>query len=268
MAQPRLRVDGELIPLDESTITVEQIEDLLAEALAAGGRPADALAGEVEADWGITLAGIGRFRVHAYRQRGTWALVLRGIATSVPDWDALRLPRGAASWVQARDGLVIVVGPTGSGKSTTLASLVDIINSSRACHILMIEDPVEYDLEGIVQLARGQTREGAHVLDLFKEFGTHLADQGVAELAPQTSDVAAKGGVELVEIVGHDAQPTELDPAAVRVIDPRQKLRGGWAGPRGYPTRPCSGRARSPRPQPSPPPEGQRTLGCRADRRR
>ena len=110
--------------------------------------------------------------------------------------------------------------------------------------------------------------QGAHVLDLFKEFGTHLAYQGVAELAPQTSDVAAKGGVELVEIVGHDAQPTELDPAAVRVIDPRQKLRGGWAGPRGYPTRPCSGRARSPRPQPSPPPEGQRTLGCRADRRR
>lgn len=144
MVQPRLRVDGELIPLDESTVTVEQIEDLLAEALAAGGRPADALAGEVEADWGITLAGIGRFRVHAYRQRGTWALVLRGIATSVPDWDALRLPRGAASWVQARDGLVIVVGPTGSGKSTTLASLVDIINSSRACHILTIEDPVEY----------------------------------------------------------------------------------------------------------------------------
>lgn len=141
---PRIRVAGALLPLGEDMLQPEEVEALICEALLADGRAVDSLVGETEADWGLTLTGIGRFRAHAYRQRGTWALVLRSVALEIPSWESLRLPRGVESWAQATDGLVVVAGPTGSGKSTTLAALVDAINTSRSCHILTIEDPIEY----------------------------------------------------------------------------------------------------------------------------
>lgn len=140
----RIRVEGVLLPLDDSPLTSAEVDGLLAEALLADGRNPQSLADGVESDWGFTLSGIGRFRAHAYRQRGTWAVVLRSVATRVPSWAELALPRGVADWAQATDGLIVVAGPTGSGKSTTLAALVDGINMTRCCHILTIEDPIEY----------------------------------------------------------------------------------------------------------------------------
>lgn len=141
---PRIRVAGELLPLSEDILDAQEVESIVIEALLADGRTADSLVGGTELDWGLTLAGIGRFRAHAYRQRGTWALVVRSVALAIPTWDHLRLPRGVHAWSQASDGLVVVAGPTGSGKSTTLAALVDAINTTRPVHILAIEDPVEY----------------------------------------------------------------------------------------------------------------------------
>ncbi|WP_426663706.1 PilT/PilU family type 4a pilus ATPase [Rhodanobacter aciditrophus] len=98
----------------------------------------------LEMNLAIALAGIGRFRVNVYRQRGEVAVAIRYITTDIPDIDSLRLPSRLRDLVMLPRGLVLVVGATGSGKSTTLASMLDYRNRNRSGHILAIEDPVEY----------------------------------------------------------------------------------------------------------------------------
>lgn len=97
-----------------------------------------------EMNLGIAPAGIGRFRVNVYRQRGEVALAIRYIATEIPTLESLRLPETLRDLIMLPRGLILVVGATGSGKSTTLASMLDYRNRNRGGHILTIEDPVEY----------------------------------------------------------------------------------------------------------------------------
>ncbi|RUL77658.1 PilT/PilU family type 4a pilus ATPase [Dyella choica] len=98
----------------------------------------------LEMNLGIAPAGIGRFRVNIYRQRGEVAIAIRYITTDIPDIDSLRLPSKLRDLVMLPRGLVLVVGATGSGKSTTLASMIDYRNRNRSGHILTVEDPIEY----------------------------------------------------------------------------------------------------------------------------
>ena len=97
---------------------------------------------EVDLSYGVP--GLGRFRVNAFAQRGTVALVLRAIPIAIPSLDALNLPPVLTKLAQEQRGLILVTGTTGSGKSTTLASMIDYINENRTCNIITIEDPVEY----------------------------------------------------------------------------------------------------------------------------
>src|SRR5262245_57482502 len=101
-----------------------------------------------ESVWDVDLAYAtadgARYRVNAFQQRGNVGLVLRLIPPEVPPFEKLNLPPAVLSLVEASRGLVLVTGITGSGKSTTLAAMVDAINSRRACHIVTIEDPIEY----------------------------------------------------------------------------------------------------------------------------
>jgi len=97
---------------------------------------------EVDLSYGVP--GLGRFRVNAFAQRGTVAMVLRAIPIAIPSLDALNLPPVLTKLAQEQRGLILVTGTTGSGKSTTLASLIDYINENRTCNIITIEDPVEY----------------------------------------------------------------------------------------------------------------------------
>jgi twitching motility protein PilT len=97
---------------------------------------------EVDLSYGVP--GLGRFRVNAFAQRGTVALVLRAIPIAIPSLDALNLPPVLTKLAQEQRGLILVTGTTGSGKSTTLASMIDFINENRTCNIITIEDPVEY----------------------------------------------------------------------------------------------------------------------------
>ncbi|QFY89841.1 PilT/PilU family type 4a pilus ATPase [Magnetovirga frankeli] len=97
-----------------------------------------------ELDFSLAYRGIGRFRGNAFRQRGEISLVLRQIPTEVPTIDQLGLPEVLKKLMMEKNGLIIVVGATGSGKSTSLAAMIDHVNSNKACHILTLEDPIEF----------------------------------------------------------------------------------------------------------------------------
>ena len=99
---------------------------------------------EHELDTSHSIAGVGRFRVNVSLQRGTIAAALRPIPHEMPEFDTLGIPDSVKSFTDLRRGLVLVTGPTGSGKSTTLASLIDIINRTKPLHIVTVEDPIEF----------------------------------------------------------------------------------------------------------------------------
>jgi len=97
-----------------------------------------------EVDFSFSRAGLGRFRVNIFRQRGSYSFAIRVLPFAIPTFEQLGLPESLRSVTKKKSGLVLATGATGSGKSTTLACLIDIINSERRCHIITIEDPIEY----------------------------------------------------------------------------------------------------------------------------
>jgi twitching motility protein PilT len=140
---PQIRVHGELIAVpDQPPLSDFDTELLLAEILSAthlSGRDADR-----EFDFSFTWRDQARIRGNAFRQRGHTAVALRMVPRQVPSTGQLGLPPILGDFVRQHQGLIIVTGPTGSGKSTTLAALINLINQERSCHILTIEDPIEY----------------------------------------------------------------------------------------------------------------------------
>ena len=141
-APPLMRLDGEIVPLDERPLRPEDTTRLVRGLLA--GELWDAFLIEREIDFSFNWEGQARFRGNAYHQRGSVALSLRLIPYQIPSLQDLNLPKVLSSWADLPQGLVLVTGPTGAGKSTTLAAMVDAVNQRRACHIITIEDPLEY----------------------------------------------------------------------------------------------------------------------------
>lgn len=141
-APPIFRIHGELLPLKTENLGPGDTRRLLFGLLSHGQRETFEL--ERELDFAITLTGKHRCRVNAHYQRGTVALAMRLIPMQVPDINSLGLPQAVMDLGTKSQGLVLVTGPTGSGKSTTLASLVHQINHSRNCHIITVEDPIEF----------------------------------------------------------------------------------------------------------------------------
>jgi twitching motility protein PilT len=139
---PILRVGGGLRPLDEVALSEADMRTLLYSVMTARQRATYEL--EREVDFAIALQDGRRFRVNAYYQKGQMAAALRAIPNDIPVPDALGLPEPVLRLADRPQGLLLVVGPTGSGKSTTLACLLDRINRTRACRILTIEDPIEF----------------------------------------------------------------------------------------------------------------------------
>ncbi len=97
-----------------------------------------------EVDFAYSIPELGRFRVNVFKQRGSYAAVLRLVATTIPSTEALGLPHSVVELTKRKRGLILVTGPTGSGKSTTLASLINIINQTQNVHVITLEDPIEY----------------------------------------------------------------------------------------------------------------------------
>jgi len=138
-----IRLHGAIRPIEGCPVLDnETIREMVFGILPASQR--ERFEAESELDTSHSIAGVGRFRVNVSLQRGTVAAALRPIPHEMPEFDTLGLPESIKSFTDLRRGLVLVTGPTGSGKSTTLASLVDIINRTKPLHIVTVEDPIEF----------------------------------------------------------------------------------------------------------------------------
>ncbi|NLK20897.1 MAG: type IV pilus twitching motility protein PilT [Epulopiscium sp.] len=140
---PIFRINGKLVPIDMPKLSPTDTEEVVMQLLKNSKRK-EIFHREGELDFSYAVPKIGRFRVNVYRQRGTCAAALRTVAIDIPSLEELKMPAVIGDLSKHARGLVLVTGPTGSGKSTTLAAMIDKINNERACHILTLEDPIEY----------------------------------------------------------------------------------------------------------------------------
>lgn len=139
---PKVRVNGQLTALDYERVMPEDANRLLEEVVT--GRHLSLYQEKGEIDLSFSIPELGRYRVNAFKQRGTAAMALRLVGTEVPPPEKLGVPVSVIDLYQRKRGLILVTGPTGSGKSTTLAAIIDKINSNREAHVITLEDPIEY----------------------------------------------------------------------------------------------------------------------------
>ncbi len=138
---PRMRIDGQLKPMKAPVLTSQDLSRF-SDNLLTEDQQQD-LSKRGEWDGAQSFPDLGRFRIHLYRQRGSLAIAVRAVSTTIPSLDQLGLPSVVKTLVQKSQGLILVTGATGSGKTTTLAALLDQINQERPAHIVSLEDPIE-----------------------------------------------------------------------------------------------------------------------------
>ncbi len=139
---PKMRVNGDLITMNYPKMLSDDTREVLNAVTNETQREKFEKKGEY--DFSFSIPSIGRYRVNAYLQRGSVALAFRLVGTTVPSPDELGVPKSVVDLYQRKRGLVLVTGPTGSGKSTTLAAIIDKVNNSRDAHVITLEDPIEY----------------------------------------------------------------------------------------------------------------------------
>ena len=188
-------------------------------------------------DISYALPGVARFRVNVFIQRGSCAVVMRVIPTTVPTIESLNAPAALAEIARLREGLVLVTGPRGSGKSSTLAALIDHINSSVPCHIITIEDPIEFlhnhkqailhqrelhsDTPSLPHAMRAALRQAPHVIAVGElkeresmELALEAAEAGHLVLSTMTALNAAKAVERIISILGGNDQSAVRDRLA------------------------------------------------------
>lgn len=141
-APPKMRLNGEMIQMPYTFLSPHDTKSLLSNLLNTDTKQIFESDGDI--DFAYSLPGVCRFRVNMYKQRGSWAAVFRILSNRIPSVDELEIPEVVRELTERKRGLVLVTGPTGSGKSTTLASLVQLINESSRRNIITLEDPIEY----------------------------------------------------------------------------------------------------------------------------
>lgn len=139
---PKMRVNGDLINMDFPKMLPPDTEAVADEIM--NERQKEIFTERGEFDMSFSIPNLGRYRVNAYHQRGSIALAFRLVDTQVPSPESLGIPESVVELSQRKRGLVLVTGPTGSGKSTTLAAIIDQINKTRDAHVITLEDPIEY----------------------------------------------------------------------------------------------------------------------------
>ncbi len=174
------KLNGTIKPQNEEIILPEISEQLLTEAYRIADRDISRLRTNGDDDFSISIKGLSRFRINAYKQRGSLAAVIRLVAFDVPDPKEMSIPEGVMCVAEKTKGLVLVTGPAGGGKSTTLACIIDKINRTRNNHIITLEEPIEYlhknnksiisqreihaDTEGYVTALRASLRQSPDVI--------------------------------------------------------------------------------------------------------
>jgi twitching motility protein PilT len=170
------------------------------------------LESEGSADLSYSVPSAARFRVNIFRQRGSFAIVMRVIPTQIPTFDALGLPAQLGEIVHVRNGIALVTGPTGSGKSSTLAAIVDRMNAERAIHILTIEDPIEF--------LHNHKKATVHQRELHADTPTFaLALRAALRQAPKVILVGEMRDRETIEIALEAAETGHLVLSTLHTID-------------------------------------------------
>lgn len=218
---PILRVDSNLLPLpDHGILDNEKIESIVMPILTDFQK--EQLDKKKQVDFSYAFKDRARFRINVYYQKGTLAAAFRHIPSKIRTLEELNLPLDLANFTQHRQGLVLLVGPTGHGKSTTLAALIDIVNHTRSEHIITIEDPIEYlfiqdksiisqrevfqDTEGFAPAIRATLREDVNVV--------MVGEMRDLESIATTITVAETGHLVFATLHTNDA-PQSID----RIVD-------------------------------------------------
>lgn len=136
--------DGRIHPISEEKVFPPQTQELITSIYQLANRPMDNYLSSGDDDFSFAVSGLARFRVNAYRQRGSLAAVVRVVAFEIPDWQSLHIPPQVMELANVTHGMILVTGTAGSGKSTTQACIIDRINRTRNCHIITLEDPIEF----------------------------------------------------------------------------------------------------------------------------
>ncbi len=212
---PQVEAKGELIPLPFQGFELLTHHQTLsiAECLIGGNATAALqLKDTGSADLSYALSGVARFRVNIFKQRMTCAIVMRLIPVKIPSFQDLSLPEVLATIVPLRNGIVLVTGPTGSGKSSTLAAIVDRMNQERAIHILTIEDPIEF--------IHGHKKATIHQRELHSDTPTFaLALRAALRQAPKVILVGEMRDRETIEIALEAAETGHLVMSTLHTID-------------------------------------------------
>ncbi len=140
--RPHVRVNGRLEQIATEPVTIDLMEQIISQIL--NDKQRERFQRKNEMDLALSVAKLGRFRINLFRQRGTAGIAIRAVNTSVPSFEELHLPEAVKKMALERRGLIIITGTTGSGKSTTMASLIEDMNSNRTDNIITVEDPIEY----------------------------------------------------------------------------------------------------------------------------
>ena len=212
---PQIEVSGELVELKFKgleSLSPDDTRFLAYDIIGKNDHPIRKLEQDGSADLSYGLSGIARFRVNIFRQRGTYAIVMRVIPMVIPGFQQLNLPSQLEDIVHLRNGIVLVTGPTGSGKSSTLAAIIDKMNEDKAFHILTIEDPIEF--------LHRHKKSTIHQRELHSDTPTFaLALRAALRQAPKVILVGEMRDRETIEIALEAAETGHLVLSTLHTID-------------------------------------------------
>ena len=199
------------------TLTADDTRRIAADLIGNNNQAINTLREQGSCDISYGLPGLARFRVNAFIQRGSCAVVMRVIPTSIPDFEALHLPAHLGDVVNLRNGIVLVTGPTSSGKSFTLAALLDRINRERDFHIITIEDPIEF--------LHNHKRSTIHQRELHSDTPNFaLALRAALRQAPKVIFVGEMRDRETIEMVLEAADMGLIVFSTLNTVDPAKTI--------------------------------------------
>jgi twitching motility protein PilT len=209
---PQVEVNGQLVQVKAPPLTPDDTRRIAGDLIGNNKQAMTKLREQGACDLSYSVPGSARFRVNVFIQRGTCAIVMRVIPNAIPDFAALRLPPQLAQVANLKNGIVLITGPTGSGKSSTMAAIVDKINQDHAHHIITIEDPIEF--------LHSHKRSTIHQRELHSDTPSFaLALRAALRQAPKVILVGEMRDRETIEIALEAAETGHLVLSTLHTID-------------------------------------------------